>query len=133
MDNQFEQYIRTLRKELCCPRELRSDLMKQAQQMVERCLEDFPDASAKTLEQQLGSPHELAVVLMEGADPLALAQYQRRKRLCKRIAIVILAIISLLAVVLSIYYIHVGFSAAVTKESILIIHEGGLMEKFSFF
>ncbi len=133
MDNRFEPYFKALKKELCCPRELQNDLLKQARQMAENCLEDFPDASASTLEQQLGSPHELAGILMEDIDPAVRAQYRRRKQLCKRIAIAILAILFVLAAMLSIYYICTGLDATVTKESILIIHEGGLIERFNLF
>lgn len=133
MENRFEPYFKALKKELCCPREMRNGFLEQARQMAENCLEDFPDASYSTLKEHLGSPCELASILMEGADPAVLAQYRHRKQLCKRIAFAILAIIVLLAVALSIYYIYIGLDATVTKESVLIIHEGGLMEKFNIF
>lgn len=133
MENRFEPYFKALKKELCCPREMRNGFWEQARQMAENCLEDFPDASDSTLEEHLGSPRELAAILMEGADPAVLAQYQRRKRLQRRIVIAILAILFVLAAILSIYYICTGLDATVTKESTLIIHEGGFMEKFNFF
>lgn len=130
MENRFEPYFKALKKELCCPRELQNDFLKQARQLVENCLEDFPDASVSTLEQHLGSPHELAAILMEDVDPAVLAQYRRRKQLRKRIVVAILAILFVLA---AIYYICAGLDATVTKESILIIHEGGLIERFNLF
>ncbi len=88
----FDQYQKALSRALNCPAPLRRRLLDHVYQTVQDFQAENSDAGWPETEVYLGSPEDLALVMLECEDQEKLAQYRRKTHLWKRIVSVLLAI-----------------------------------------
>lgn len=123
--NSMEEYFRALGRCLNCPREDRERFLDQARRMADDFVQGKPDASPDEVADCLGAPEELAQCFLDSLDQEMLEQYQKRRKLRKRI------LVGTLVVLMGLLIIWVGFlktrpKAVEVTETLMIYEEGSI-------
>ncbi len=91
------QYLKQVKRELLCDRKRYRALLDRVKAMVEKFLEERPDAEYADLTAAFGSPQSFAENMLEGVSPAEIDRAQRRKQQLRRLtaALIVLALITL--------------------------------------
>lgn len=98
-----ERYLHSVRLLLDCPHEVRERLLSRLNCAISSFLEDTSDATEIDLIANFGTPEDCAARLLEECTPSTLVTGRQKKNRYRRVIMIVLSILLVIAVGFAIY------------------------------